>query len=835
MASIPDDEAAVRLAAILESSEDAIITTDLDSTITSWNNAAEQLYGFDAAEVVGRSILTVFPPDRADEERDILRMVTSGERVRDVDAVRRRRDGRLVPVALTVSPLRSAAGVVVGTLRLARDVSSRQVAERASRRLVAIVESSDDAIVSKDLRGIVTSWNRAAERMFGYSAEEMIGESIRKLIPADRQGEEDHVLSCIVRGEKVDHFETLRCRKDGTLIPISLTVSPIRDDDGHVVGASKIARDISERKESDAERLRLLAAAEQNAAVTEKLNRVGAVVASGLDRNAIVQAVTDAGRDLTTAQFGAFFYNAVDEHGEMYTLYTISGVPRELFSKFPMPRNTAVFDATFRGTAVVRSDDITKDPRYGRNVPYRGMPPGHLPVRSYLAVPVKSRSGEVLGGLFFGHPEPGVFREHHERLATGIASWAAVALENARLYGDIQRASHLKDEFLATLSHELRTPLNAILGYARMMRSGIVAGEKQAKAIATIERNATSLTQIVEDVLDVSRIISGKLRLHVEPVELADVVLAAADSVMPAATAKGITLDTALDPHAGPVSGDPERLQQIVWNLLSNAVKFTERGGHVRATVARVDSHAELAVSDDGIGISKEFLPFIFERFRQADSSATRERGGLGLGLGIARQLVELHGGTIVAESAGPGQGTTFRVRLPVMAVRPVTKGSNQIEHPLDDAFVQARLTDLSGIRILVVDDDRDALQMVREILEAGGGIVETAETAMAALNTIRSWVPDVVVADLGLPRMDGFELISEIRRNPSAAVRGVPAAALTAYARSDDRAKALRSGFQMHLAKPIDPAELMAAVSTLARPPGGAAEPMTKSGGRSG
>ena len=253
-------------------------------------------------------------------------------------------------------------------------------------------------------------------------------------------------------------------------------------------------------------------------------------------------------------------------------------------------------------------------------------------MRSYLAVPVKGRSGDVIGGLFFGHPSVGRFSEQHERLAVGIASWASVALENARMYMSAQEASRIKDDFLASLSHELRTPLNAILGYARMLRSGIIAPDKKDKAIETIERNATSLTQIVEDVLDISRIVSGKIRLNVQPVDFPDIVRSAVDAVTPAADAKGVRIETVLDPEAAPVSGDPERLQQILWNLLSNAVKFTNRGGRVQVRLERVDSHVEVAVSDTGIGIAPEFLPHVFERFRQADAGIARERGGLGLG-----------------------------------------------------------------------------------------------------------------------------------------------------------------------------------------------------------
>jgi PAS domain S-box-containing protein len=806
----------LQLDAVLEVSDNPTILTDEHGVIARWNKAAEEFYGYSTDEAIGQPVAVICAVDPTYDSDEELRRVCGGDTLRDVDTVHRRRDGVSVPVSLTIVPLRDAAGTVVGTVRVTRNVTASERAERAVRRLAAIVESSDDAIISKDLNGIVTSWNIAAERIFGYTAAEMIGQSIRLLIPEDRQNEEDVVLGQVRSGAKVDHFDTIRRRKDGSPIPISLTVSPIRDDHGRIVGASKIARDISERREAERERARLLAEAERHATTTERLNHVGALVAATLDRRELIQAVTDAATELTTAAFGAFFYNAIDEKGEAYTLYTISGVPREAFSKFPMPRNTKVFDPTFRGVGIVRSDDITSDPRYGHNPPHHGMPAGHLPVRSYLAVPVRHRSGEVLGGLFFGHPAPGRFTEQHERLVAGIASWAAIGLENAQLYVGVQEASRLKDEFLATLSHELRTPLNAILGYARMVKSGIVSPDRMMKAVDTIERNATSLTQIVEDVLDVSRIIAGKMRLNVQPVQLPRIIRDSVEAFAPAAESKGLRIETILDAYPPAVSGDPERLQQVIWNLISNAVKFTDRGGTIRVVLESTDRELTLTVSDTGVGIEPAFLPHMFERFRQADGGTTRERGGLGLGLGIARQLVEMHGGTIHANSAGIGKGATFTVRLPSAAAAESEQRSSS-EPPSRAVFsTTAEVADLQGIRVLAVDDEPDALALITEILESAGAKVVVAHSAIEALGAIQLGHPDALIADLGMPRIDGFELIARIRQSSEPAIQRIPAAALTAYARSEDRARAIRSGFQIHLAKPIDPSALLAAIARL-------------------
>jgi PAS domain S-box-containing protein len=677
--------------------------------------------------------------------------------------------------------------------------------------LAKVVESSDDAIVSKDLNSIITSWNGGAERMFGYTAAEALGKSIRMIIPPERQGEEDEVIAKIHRGEAVKHYETVRVRKDGSDVPISLTVSPIFED-GTVIGASKIARDISEQ-------VRLRAIAAQRGQNTQRLAEVGVILAAALDRDEIVQKVTDVATELTTAEFGAFFYNVrTADLGAAYMLYTLSGASKEAFSKFPHPRATAVFGPTFRGEAPVRLVDVTHDPRFGQNDPYFGMPKGHLPVRSYLAVPVKAASGQVLGGLFFGHSMPGIFTEEHERLAAGVASWASVALENARLYVEAQEASRVKDQFLAVLSHELRTPLNAIMGYAQLLRGGVLSGDKAAEGFATLERNAKWLGQIVDDVLDVSRIVSGKLRLDVQAVELPLLIENAVATVMPAADGKGVRVQTTVDPRVGPVSGDPSRLQQVAWNLLSNAVKFTPKGGRVQVRLERVNSHVELTVSDTGIGIKPEFLPYVFERFRQADSSITRAAGGLGLGLAIVRHIVEMHGGTVDAASAGDGQGATFTVRLPLMIVQP-ERAPTVRQHPrTGQGLSPVKLGNLQGTRVLAVDDEADALALLRAVLETAGAEVVTMGSPMEALETLHSAAPDVLIVDIGMPTMDGYEFIKRVRESADPSVCELPAAALTAFARAEDRTRALQAGFEMHLAKPIDPSELVASVTTLAR-----------------
>lgn len=631
------------LAAIVSSTDDAIIGKDLCGVITSWNPAAERIFGYTANQAIGQSIGLIVPAHLQQEEDDVLRHIRAGERIGHYETIRLAKSGSIVQISLTVSPIKTPDGTIVGASEIARDIAGTDHSHRDALRLAAIVDSSEDAIVGKNLNSIVTSWNVAAEQMFGYAAAEIIGKSVRLIIPDDRQHEEDDVLRRIRDGHRIEHFETIRCTKDGTLVPVSLTISPIRNERGVVIGMSKIARDISDRIRADEERRRLL--------------------------------------------------------------------------------------------------------------------------------------------------------------------------EMAR------SANRLKDEFLATLSHELRTPLNAIVGYSRMLQAGMLAtSEKQTNALETVVRNAASLTQIVEDVLDVSRIVSGKLRLNVQAVELSQIVREAVETSQPAADARGIRLDVIVDPQGTLVSGDPDRLRQVLWNLCSNAVKFSERGGHVEVRLERVNSHVEVTVTDTGIGIEPAFLPHLFERFSQADAGTSRVHSGLGLGLAITRHLVELQGGRISAHSDGLGHGSTFRIELPIRGVWPAPGDEIRIHPAASDPAVPLRVPRLDGIRILVVDDDRDALALSREILEVTGATVTTADSGQDALNKLGKGIADVLIVDIGMPRMDGFELITRIRASGEAAIREIPAAALTAFARSEDRVRAMRSGFEVHLSKPIEPGELMAAAATLAR-----------------
>lgn len=707
-----------------------------------------------------------------------------------------------------------------------------QSRDLAAPWLSAIIESADDAIISKTLEGVITSWNVGAERIFGYQADEVIGKPVTILIPPDHLDEEPEILRKIKAGEPVEHYETVRVRKDGTPVDISLTVSPIKTADGKIIGASKIARDISERKRAEA------AFAEQSE-IIETVNRLGQTLAAELDLSKLVQAVIDAATEICGARYGAFFYNLPNEQGQTELLCALSGLPAEAFAHLSMPHNNGLLNSTFKRAGTVILDDVEKDARYDTNSPYFGTPPEQLTITSYLAVPVVSRSGEVNGGLFFGHPKAARFTERGARIVEGIAGQAANAMDNARLYEaaqlarveaessaketerlyrQAQESSQLKEEFLATVSHELRNPLNAILGWSRMLRGGQIPPDGVPKALDTIERNARAQAQLIDDLLDVSRIITGKLRMDVRPADPNQFIEAAIEAVKPAAEAKGVRMQKVMDTGVLSVPGDPVRLQQVVWNLLSNAIKFTSRDGRVQVRLERVNSHVEIIVSDTGQGISPEFLPHVFDRFRQADQRSAREHGGMGLGLAIVKHLIELHGGSVAATSPGAGQGATFTVRLPIAPIYQIDQDGGRIHPAARDLLPEAECPErLDGLSILVVDDEPDTRELLRTGLENCGAKVSLAASVSEALKAIKDAEPDLVISDIGMPGEDGYDLIRKLRSSPGKGGR-VPAIALTAYARVEDRLKALRSGYQMHVPKPVELTELVAVADSLVK-----------------
>ncbi len=548
--------------------------------------------------------------------------------------------------------------------------------EAAGRRLTAIVENSDDSILSKDLNGFIASWNEGATRIFGYTAAEAVGQPVSMLAPPERMEEIRNILDRIRRGERVEPYDTIRRRKDGQTIDVSISVSPIPNAAGEITGASEIARDIGRRKRAEEERSGLLAGERQARKIAELLNRVGPMLTAELDPEKLVQAVTDVATELMGAEFGSFFHNVVNEKGESYMLYTLSGVPREAFSGFPMPRNTGLFGPTFRGEDVVRCEDVTKDPRYGKNAPYYGMPKGHLPVRSYLAASVVSR-GEVLGGLFFGHSAPGKFTENHEAIIRGVAAQAAIAMDNARLFEqaqwvqnelkqsneELRRVNQDLETFAYSASHDLNEPLRTIALSAELLErtSADRLDKDGAKLVSMIRQGIRRMEGLTRDLLAYTA--ATKHEESGPPGADADQALAGVLENLkgPLEESGAVVTQTALPV----VAMHESRLIEVLQNLVSNALKY--RGAEaprVHVSASERDGWCVVSVSDNGIGIEPKFADSIFELFKRLHTRD--EYPGSGIGLPICQRIVERYGGRIWLEKSVPGQGSIFCFSVPI-------------------------------------------------------------------------------------------------------------------------------------------------------------------------
>ena len=699
----------------------------------------------------------------------------------------------------------------------------------ARERLAAIVDSSDDAIMGKTLNGILTEWNEGARRLFGYAADEVVGRPMGTIIPPEKLAEEEEVLARLRRGEKIDHFDTLRMRRDGSRVDVSLTVSPIKNPSGHIVGASTIARDITDRKRTEERQADLLRReravrldAENAARRAQFLSEASSVLASSLDYASTLPTVVRLAVP-AIADVCAIDIRRTD--GTIERLATAHVEPEQA-PRLEDSRRRHGDHPDGPIATVMRTGEAQLRPEID-DEQLAGMAASPeqlaffrtLGLTSGLFVPLMAQ-GEVLGVLTLLTTTSGR-RYASDDLANArdLAHRAAIAIQNARLFGEAERArseaeaaNRLKDDFLATLSHELRTPMNAVLGWAELLAAGSLDDERTAHAVRVIQRNALAQAQMIEDLLDVARITTGKLRLDVRSVTLPTVIEAVVESLQPAADARDISVESTLDPHAGAVAGDAQRLQQVVWNIVSNAIKFTPPGGRVSIQLLGGPSHVEVVVSDTGRGIAPDVLPYIFDRFRQGDSSSTRTHGGLGIGLALVKHLVELHGGTVEARSKGIGHGATFVVTLPI-ARQAAARHASPMHR--DGALAHPNVS-LAGVRALVVEDDADGCQLLREMLVTRGVEVRTAASVAEAFEILKSWRPTVVLSDIEMPGEDGYALIRRLRSLPPDEGGTIPAMAVTAYGRMEDRVRIMSAGYQMHAVKPLEPAEVIAMVASL-------------------
>ncbi|HKO60233.1 MAG TPA: PAS domain S-box protein [Pyrinomonadaceae bacterium] len=651
-------------------------------------------------------------------------------------------------------------------MQLAEATRAREASERESRRLAAIVESSDDAIISKDLNAIIRSWNKGAERVFGYSAEEVVGKSITILIPEDRQAEEDLILSRIRNGQRVEHFETIRVCKDGRHINISLTISPIKNDLGEIIGASKIARDITGNKEAE-ERLRRALEFDETVMLS-----MGEGLFT-LDSEGRVTFMNPAAQRL-------FGWTLTEMLGRK--MHDVTHHSRPDGTRFPV-EECAGLRVLQEGRMLTEHEDvfIRKDGSFFDVV--------------YSSSPLRG-DGKITGVVV-------VFRDISDRKqAEEERSRLLEAEREAR--AEAERANQLKDEFLATLSHELRNPLNVVIGYAEILRrTEDQKPEFVVKAAETIRRNALAQAQLVSDLLDLSRLQMGKLSLNKQPSSLSTIIKDAIETVRAEANTKPVSLSIELDSEVLVVDGDSVRLGQIAWNLLNNAIKFTPPSGEVSVRLFQDDGQAVICVEDSGQGIAPEFLPHVFEIFRQADASIVRKQGGMGIGLALVKQLAELHGGSVKAESKGIGKGARFTVKLPLY------KGISTLSSAKTGATGA-----LKAKFILVVDDSPETTEMLGKLLELEGAFVDSARSGQEALEIAKRKNFDLVISDISMPEMDGYELLQKLRALPDMA--GIPAVALTGYGRNDDVERALNEGFAEHLTKPLDLDELLLIVRRL-------------------
>jgi PAS domain S-box-containing protein len=685
--------------------------------------------------------------------------------------------------------------VLLGMTGMVQDISTRKAAEDTLRtseeELRALANSIPQLAWIANFDGGMVWYNQRWYEYTGTTPDEALGAGWQQVYdPECLPSMMEHWAASVRSGQPFEMEFPIR-GADGDFRWFLTRANPVRDASGHLLRWFGTSTDVDQVKRAQ-EALR------DESAVLELLNSSGNTIARQRELNPLLQEVTDAATRISGARFGALYYDA--GRGEL-TLHALSGQP---------PADADLNDSEAAAH--------------------------HPAVRSFLCVPVMSRSGEAIGKLLFGHPEAAMFSERTERIVDGIAAQAGVAIDNARLYeaaqqsanerkqlldrersarAEAERTSQMKDEFLATLSHELRTPLTAILGWAQVLRRGSRGQEDLHRGLETIERNARSQAQLIEDLLDMSRITSGKVLLDMKQLAPTTVVDAAIETVRPAADAKGIRIERAYQP-AGHVAGDASRLQQVIWNLLSNALKFTPKGGTVRAAIReQADGHVEIEISDTGIGIRPEFLAHVFERFRQADASTTRRHGGLGLGLSIVKHLVEQHGGTVAACSEGEGKGSSFTVCLPLASSVVRSRPSNAPQRTNRPSLPELGLRDLNGLRVLVVDDEADARDLVQRILSDCNAQVLSAANAEEALAIARLGQLDLLVSDIGMPDTDGFQLLAKVRALRQGS--SVPAIALTAFARSEDRLRALEAGFLDHVPKPVEPSELIATVARVA------------------
>ncbi|MCT7991505.1 PAS domain S-box protein [Laspinema olomoucense] len=797
------------LKALIQACPLAVMVLEPTGKVKMWNKSAERILGWSEAEVIGRQFPAI-PSERREEFQENISATLAGNSLMGAETRRLTKAGKQIDVAIWTAPLRDAK-VQVSYLSILADISDRKQAEEALRdseeRFRTLVNSMDDIVFTLDRQGRHTAiFGRWFERT-QILPENFLGKSAGDLFGPEAAAIHNDANQKALTGESVIYewsFQT-----DAGTQYCQTSLSPLLDRQGRVTGIVGVGRDITPRHQAE-QRQYFLA-------------EVSSVLASSLDYPTTLMSLANLVVPMI-ADYCVIYI--VEDGGQIsglamaHTDRAQEALLREMEEYYPLDLNhdDGIVQVVSSGKPILipeLTDSMrvaaARDPEHLRLMRQLGC-------QSCTIVPLVAR-GRTLGAISFNIAESGRrYKPEDLMLAEELARRAGFAIDNARLYRESQEANRMKDEFLAIVSHELRTPLNAMLGWAQLLRTRKFDEATTERALETIERNARVQTQLIEDLLDVSRILRGKVALSLEPVDLSVAISSAIESLRPSAEAKQIKLIQNVNDSVGVVSGDINRIQQVVWNLLSNAIKFTPSEGRVEVRLRRSRNFAILEVVDTGMGIAPDFLPFVFERFRQADSTTTRSYGGLGLGLAIVRHLLEMHGGSIRAYSEGTGKGATFTVTLPLLQRRlgneTVADGSDVIpddSNPADDDLL------LAGLRVLVVEDEADTLEFLMTTLEMAGAIVRGVSSATQALAAIAEDKPDVLVSDIGMPELDGYSLIRQVRSQESDSEPVLPALALTAYARDSDRARALNAGFHQHLSKPIQPDRLIRVVKNLA------------------
>ncbi len=644
--------------ALFETSPLGICLCDREGYIKYYNEEAARLWG--RTPVLGNDLWSgawkmyhadgsPLPP----EESPMAQCLRLGKSFSSEEITIERPDHSFCRLKQHPHLIKDEQGHITGAYNTLVDISHQNNVAQYQSVLSAIVESSDDAIISKNLQGVINSWNQAAQKIFGYTAEEIIGQSINKLIPPELHGEETSIIENIRSGNKVDHFQTIRITKDGRRIHVSLTASPVKDANGVIIGASKIARDITFQLQREAE----LA---QSARRLSMLNSIGRSISEKLDVQSILQNVADATTNITASSVGAFFYNIPNDMGELQMLTAFSGIPADEFEDIPMPAKSKDFSKLFTAKGIVCFDDVTTNESKEKNVLFRQMPAGHDPIKSYLAVPVVSNSGIVVGGLFFGHSNRGIFTTDHAELIEGVASQAAVALDNSRLFEEVSNLNSKKDEFIALASHELKTPITTIKGYLQILQ------KKEDDTVKLLFLNkcltqVNQLNKLVADLFDISRIEAGKLHLTYEKFDLKEMLNSIVEPFYYSSPSHKIVLNYNTETVA--VNADKLKIEQVITNLLTNAIKYSPGADKVEITVETSGQILKLAVKDTGLGLSKEQQKKIFTRFYRVEGDA--HVTGLGLGLYLSKEIMDRHKGGITVSSE-LGKGSEFVVWMPL-------------------------------------------------------------------------------------------------------------------------------------------------------------------------